>query len=258
MNWRILSIIAAFLIVSVSIIRYVSRRPSVPYQEPEVDTLIVGTNAEYPPLAFVENDQIVGLDIDVIKEVVKRLNKNISFKDMSFSALIPELQIGSIHAIAGGITPSEERSKRVFFTTPHLTDDPLMAVQRPGASPISRGEQLVGKKLIVNQGYTADDYASTIADAEVMRISSPLVSTGLLALQSGKADVYIAARSALMPFFAKQKTNHVSTPIEGTAETYALAVSKKYPNLYTSIQAVITQMMQDGSIEKIKKSWNLS
>ena len=64
---------------------------------PTSNTIIVGTNAEYPPFCFVENDKIVGFDIDIANEVAKRLGKKIEIKDMSWEALIPELLIGKVH-----------------------------------------------------------------------------------------------------------------------------------------------------------------
>ena len=70
------------------------------------NTVIVGTNSEFPPFSFREGDDIIGFDIDVIQEVLKRLNKEIIYKDMPFDALIPEIQVGNIHIIAAGHDPN--------------------------------------------------------------------------------------------------------------------------------------------------------
>ena len=87
------------------------------------DTIIVGTNTECAPFSFKEDDTIVGFDIDVITEVIKRLNKKIVLKDMPFDALIPEIQIGNIHVIAAGMTPTPERAQRTLFTQPHASNE---------------------------------------------------------------------------------------------------------------------------------------
>jgi ABC-type amino acid transport substrate-binding protein len=87
------------------------------------DTIIVGTNTELPPFSFKKDDKVVGFDIDVITEAVKRLNKKIVLKDMPFDELIPEIQIGNIHVIAAGMTPTPEREQRTLFTQPHLSND---------------------------------------------------------------------------------------------------------------------------------------
>ena len=257
MNARSLIILAILIIISFGSIWFASRKPAAPSVEQPIDTLIIGTNAEYPPFSVIENDQIVGFDIDVVQQVATRLNKKFIFKNMSFEALVPELQLGTIHVIAAGISPTEERAQRVFFTQAHFDGDPLVAVQKEGSEPIAKGSQLIGKTVVVNQGYTADQYVTDLGNIEIVRLSSALISMGLMALDSDQADVFVTSKSSLRPFLEKRKTNLVITPIEGTSESSALAVSKKYPNLFASIQTVISDMRNDGTIEALKKKWKL-
>ena len=41
------------------------------------NTLTVGTNAEYKPYCFIDHGDFVGFDIDVAKEIAKRLGKEL-------------------------------------------------------------------------------------------------------------------------------------------------------------------------------------
>lgn len=256
MNQRSFILLAIVAFIGIATLWF-SRKPLTPITNHQDDILIIGTNAEFPPFSYIDNDQIIGFDIDIIKEVAQRLNKKITFMNMSFEALIPELQFGTIHAIAAGMTPTEERAKRVFFTTPHFSGDPLLAIQKKGTSPITKPEQLFNKTIVVNQGYTADTYLTNLGIADIVRLSSPLISTGLLALTSGQADVFVASQSSLQPFLAHQKDHYTVSPIVGTAESSALAVSKKYPSLFTAIQTTISDMIKDGTIATLQKKWNL-
>jgi arginine/lysine/histidine transporter system substrate-binding protein len=258
MNGRTISILILLALITFGGIWFFSRRPVVPAGEPSIESLIIGTNIDYPPFSFIENDQIVGFDIDVARELAKRVNKKFTFTSMSFEALIPELQMGNIHLIAAGMTPTPEREKRALFTTPHLEADPLMAVQKKGTEPITNKEQLKHKTVVVNQGYSSDYYVSDIGDIDMVRISSPLISTGLLTLDGDQADVYVASKSSLQPFLAKKNKNYTITPIKDTGESYALAVSKKYPLLYSSLQSTMNEMLKDGTIATLKQKWNLN
>ncbi len=257
---RLLTIITTIVIIS-GIAWYISKRtPTSHTITPEtVDALIVGTNATFPPFSFEHDNNIVGFDIDIAKEVATRLNKKIVFQNMSFEALIPQIQLGNIHVIAAGMTPTEERAKRLFFTKPHFDKDPLVAIQPRDAQPITTKEQLKDKIVIVNQGYTADRVVSEVPDIkDIIRIASPYVSTCILALQSGKANVYITAQSTAKLYFEQNSNSpFMQTPIQDTEEIYALAVSKKFPTLYTQIQKIITDMNEDGTIQNLKKKWNL-
>ncbi len=61
-----------------------------------LDVWKVGTNAEYPPYCYIDQNQIVGFDMDVVQEVAQRLGKKLIFCDMPFDALIPSLKLHQI------------------------------------------------------------------------------------------------------------------------------------------------------------------
>jgi arginine/lysine/histidine transporter system substrate-binding protein len=223
-----------------------------------LDTIIIGTNAEFQPFAFKEDDAIVGFDIDIITEVFKRLNKNIIIKDMPFDALIPEIQLGNIHVIAGGITPTPERAKRALFTKPHLTGGKLIIVSLKKNPPVADVHDLQGKEVVVNEGYTADSYMSAQPGVFLSRLSSSSVSTGILALKSDRAYAFVTALQSIQPYFNAHGTDDFNiTPIKDTDESSAFAVSKYYPELRDYIQIILDQMEADGTLAALKKKWNL-
>ena len=245
------------LITSIStIILYKAKNRVAPVTES--NTVIVGTNSEFPPFSFKEGDDFTGFDIDVIQEVFKRLKKSILFKDMPFDALIPEIQIGNIQVIAGGITPTEERAQRAFFTRPHLTGNPLVIISLKDGNALTTLADLEGKTVAVNEGYIADSFMSEQPGITLLRLSSALVSDGILALQSNRADAFVAASYSMKPYFEKYNINDFYvTPIANTEESSAFAISKHYPDLRRDIQITLNEMEQDGTLEALKTKWNL-
>jgi polar amino acid transport system substrate-binding protein len=227
---------------------------------PESNSVIVGINSEFPPFSFKDDNDFTGFDIDVIKEVFKRLKKDIIFKDMPFDALIPEIQIGNIQVIAAGITPTDERAKRADFTRPHLTGNPLIIIslKTPDTEQaLTTLDDLRGKKVVVNEGYIADSFMSD-QPVDLLRISSALVGDAMLTLQSGRVDAFVTALHSMKPYFKKYNINDFNvTPIPNTEETSSFAVSKHYPNLYTAIQVMLNEMEQDGTLAALKAKWDL-
>jgi polar amino acid transport system substrate-binding protein len=221
----------------------------------KINVVIVGTNAEYPPFSFIHENQITGFDIDIIKEACARLNKQCEIQDKPFDALIPEVQLGKIHVIAAGMTPTAEREKQVFFTRPHYSGDPLILIS-PKSAPIMSVEELNGKNVIVNEGFTADRYISSLTGPNIKRF--PAVSEGFLALKSGRGDVFVTAESSVQDYFKLHDRNDFEiVPIENQMETYALVVSKKYPELFANLDKIIGDMLEDGTIATLKAKWNL-
>ena len=219
------------------------------------DTLIVGTNAEYPPFCFVKNNQIIGFDIDVAKEITKFLGKKMILKDMSWEALVPELQLGKIHIAAAGMTESPEKAKNVLFTKPYFSGDELVIVS-PKEKPISSLDELKGKTAIVNTGYTADLYMSKIQGIDLLKLGNP--AEAFMALNSNKANAFVSANSAIKPFVDLYGSDSFNiNPIPETNETYSIAVSKKHKKMFKLVEDAIQELIENGTIEDLKKKWEL-
>ena len=250
-----LLIIIAVILAASGIIWYKAKKRIVATSD--VNTIIVGTNAEFQPFSFKENDVITGFDIDVVTEVLKRLGKKMVMKDMPFDALLPEIQLGNIHIIAAGITPTAERAQRALFTRPHLLSDALVIIS-PKDKALTTLDELRNNTVVVNEGYTADTFMSE-QPVNLLRLSSPAVSDGMLALESGRADAFVTAFYPMKPYFSKYDTNAFSiSQIPGTEESSAFAISKHYPELRDYIQATLDRMQEDGTLDSLKKKWNLS
>ncbi len=240
------------LIISIIAFWYTTRKKSVPI---ESNTIIVGTNAEYPPFTFMDNNTIVGFDIDIAREVCRRLGKTMELKDMSFDALIPKIQLGQLHMIAAGMTATPERAQQVLFTKPYLTGDPLLIIALAKNSSVKSVNDLHGKEVVVNEGYTADFYMSSLEGPIIKRLPGP--ADAFLALQSERAYAFVAAQSTVQPFLEQYgKEQFQIVPIEGSSDNYSLVISKYHSNLLLHVQRVLDEMTEDGTLENLKKKWN--
>ena len=222
------------------------------------NAITVGTNSEFPPFSFKSNGKLVGFDIDIANEVCRRLHKNVHFKDMPFDALLPDLLFGNIDFIAAGMSYTAERAERVSFTKPYLTDDPLMVLMLTSSAPhrYITIDDLFGKTVVVNEGYTADLYLSGKPGIHLLRLAAP--SDAFLALKNGRADAFITAESTVKSFLKTQDPSQFqSDAIDGMTETCAIVVSKKNPQLLIEIQSVLDSMAKDGALDQIKTKWKL-
>jgi polar amino acid transport system substrate-binding protein len=222
-------------------------------------TFTVGTNAEFPPFSFIKDGKILGFDIDVAQEVCKRLNKKMQIKDLPFDALIPELTLGQVQFVAAGISYTEDRAKRVFFVKPHLTNDSLIVLGLKKEGTDQKDVVLadvVGKKVIVNDGYTADLYLSNKPGMNLIRLGT--TTDAFMALKSGRADYFVTAKSTFKAYTLQQPVDMFKCNVlVDIPENYSLIVSKKYPAVYEDIQKTIQNMIDDGTLSTIRKKWQL-
>lgn len=221
--------------------------------------IVVGTSADYQPFAFVDpkRNEIVGFDIDVITEVVKRLGKQIEIKDMPFASLVFGLLSGDIDIIAAGMSPSPKRAQTVSFSQAYIEPDPFVIITKKSDTPIQTIEQLQGKRVAVNTGYTAEAYLAERKDIELVRLTNPAES--LMALKSCAIDAFVCARSVAMTMmnqgnFAQELDTVV---IPDTGDGCALALNKKNTEWFAKVNKALQSMIEDGTLQALKAKWNL-
>lgn len=103
-----------------------------PYEKKDVKrpngTLIVGTNAEFPPYESYEEGEIVGIDMDIMQAVCDTLGMEMQVEDMAFDSIISAVATGKVDIGAAGFTVTEERKKNVSFTDTYTTSKQVVVL----------------------------------------------------------------------------------------------------------------------------------
>lgn len=93
-------------------------------------TLVVATNADFPPYESWEEDRIVGIDVDMMQAVCDKLGRELVIENMEFDAIIPAVSSGKADAAAAGMTITEERMEQVAFTQSYATATQVIIVRK--------------------------------------------------------------------------------------------------------------------------------
>ena len=87
----------------------------------EVEGIIkVGVNAEFPPFEYMENDKMLGFDIDLMNYIATRIGYGVEFVNMPFDKLIPAVISGEVDCAISAISQTNERREVVDFSRPYL------------------------------------------------------------------------------------------------------------------------------------------
>lgn len=104
-----------------------------PYVEKDAEhssgTLIMGTNAEFPPYEYYENSRITGIDVDIMRAIADELGMELQIEDMAFDSIIAAVTSGKVDVGAAGFTVTEERKKSVSFSNTYTTSKQVIIVQ---------------------------------------------------------------------------------------------------------------------------------
>ena len=96
-----------------------------PYVKKDIDrsngTLKVGTNAEFPPYEYYEDNKVTGIDMDIMQAIADELGMDMQVEDMQFDSIIAAVSSGKVDVGAAGFTVTEDRQKNVDFTDTYIT-----------------------------------------------------------------------------------------------------------------------------------------
>ncbi|MGM9857813.1 MAG: transporter substrate-binding domain-containing protein [Bacilli bacterium] len=81
------------------------------------NVLVVYTEAGFAPFEYIKGMSIVGVDVEIMQEVGKKLNKKIQFENISFDLIIDIVKEGNLSNVgAAGLSITEERKEKVNFS----------------------------------------------------------------------------------------------------------------------------------------------
>lgn len=107
-----------------------------PYVKKDVDrtkgTLVVATNATFPPYEYYENDAIVGIDMDIMQALCDEMGYDLTIEDMEFDSIITAVQSGKADVGAAGMTVTDERKQNVDFSESYTTAKQVIVVAGEG------------------------------------------------------------------------------------------------------------------------------
>ena len=221
-----------------------------PYVKKDIDrsngTLKVGTNAEFPPYEYYEDNKVTGIDMDIMQAIADELGMDMQVEDMQFDAIIAAVSSGKVDVGASGFTVTEDRKKNVDFTDTYATATQVIIVKED--SEIAGPDDLEGKKIGVQLGTTGDIYASDIKDAEVEQYNKGFEA--VQALTQGKIDAVVIDGEPAKEFVSQTEGLKILDEAF-TEEEYAIAVAKGNDELREQINAALATLKESGKIDEI-------
>lgn len=207
--------------------------------------LIMVTEAGFAPYEYYENGEIVGVDIDIAREIANELGKKLVIKDIDFHSIINEVKTGKADFGAAGISYSDERAKEVDFSINYAVSKQVVIVN--DNSNIKIGD-LENKKIAVQLGSIADTYVTEkYKNAEIVRQKKYLAA--IEDLKTKKVDCVVMDE---LPANEILNSNSGLKILEGslTNDSYGMIVKKGNKELLDAINKVLNKLKNDGTIDK--------
>ena len=243
--------IAAFILSAAIVVALAgcgAKKDSGKSSSDKTETLVMGTNATFPPYEYVDdNNKIVGIDAEIAQAIADKLGMKLEIKDMEFDSLIPAVKSDSIDVVLAGMTVTDERKQSVDFSDSYSKGVQVIIVKE--GSDIKSADDLKGKKIGVQSGTTCDSYCTTdFGQENVKQFSNG--SLAVAALANGQVDCVVIDNEPAKNYVAAN-TGLKILDTEYVTEDYAIAVSKDNPDLLKKINTALKELKEAGKIDEI-------
>jgi len=217
-------------------------------------TIRIAVGLDFQPFGGVGPDmKPMGYDIDVANHVGEKLGLDVELVPVINSNRIPYLQTDKVDVIISTLGKTAEREKVIDFTSPYG----LMfnAVFAPANIEIKALTDLAGKTIGVTRGTIVDIELTKIvpSDAIIKRFEDEDKTTS--AFLSNQVDAIGTVDLAIK---ALNKRNPARVPevkvIINRSPLY-VGLSKGEPELRNAVDAILSEMKVDGSLDAISQKW---
>ena len=207
--------------------------------------LVLVTEAGFAPYEYYENGEIVGVDIDIAKEIANKLDKKLVIKDVAFDSIINEVKTGKADIGAAGISYSDERAKQVDFTINYATSRQVVIVGED--SDINSVNDISNKAIAVQLGSVADSYVTeNFPNARVVRQKKYLAA--IEDLSTKKVDCVVMDE---LPAYEMVNSNPGLKILDGqlASDSYGMVVQKGNTELLEAVNEVLEELISSGKID---------
>lgn len=219
------------------------------------EVLIVG-HTDYPPFGMLDAGKSVGFDIDMAKELTKRLGVQLETKYIDWDSKQFELDNKNIDAIWNGFTITPEREQEVTFTKPYF-DNHIVMMSLKGNTYESLADlkdKIVGVEL-QSSGQIALEEQTDVSHSIQAMMKYTSVSEALMALKAGGIDVIVVDENFARYISAKESELYEISKARFNPENYGIGLRKGSNALATKMDEIIDEMIAGGSASEISKKW---
>lgn len=210
----------------------------------EKDKLVLVTEAGFAPYEYYSNGQIIGVDIDIAREIAKYLDKELVIKDVAFDSIINEIKTNKSDIGAAGISYTEERAKEVSFTINYASSKQVIIVNKD--SSITDSNTLQGK-VAVQLGTTADTYLTeNYPNITIIREKKFLAA--IQDLKDKKVDAVVMDE---LPAKKLVTDDMIILQQPLVVDNYGMVVSFYNQELLEACNNVIEKMKNNGEIDTL-------
>lgn len=225
----------------------------------ETKQLRIASEGARPPFNYFDgSNQLAGFEIDLTREMCRRMKAECSFVAQDWESLIPGLTAKQYDLIVAAMEITDERLAKIAFSKPYAYT-PSALIARHGASPASADPNaLKGMEIGVEadspqQAYVEDKYKGS----EIHRYAT--LEEAMLDLAEGRIEVVAEDKLVASEFLKNRKEGRCCRIVADLPRDAAYfgaglgyGLRKDEVELKTALDKALDEIVADGTYKSIR------
>ncbi|MGR3455248.1 transporter substrate-binding domain-containing protein [Pseudooceanicola sp.] len=212
------------------------------------DTVRLGTEGAYPPFNIIDdNGEVGGFEREVGDELCARAELTCEWVTNDWDSIIPNLVSGNYDVIIAGMSITDERDEVIDFTQNYFP---------PASSAYVAMDEGVDLEGGVVAAQTATIQANHVAETGATLVEFATPDETVAAVRNGEADAVFADKDYLKPIVEESggELMFVGEDVQ-LGGGVGLGLRESDTELKEKLDAAITSMKEDGSLNELLKKW---
>lgn len=217
--------------------------------------IIVAMEGTWAPWTYHdENDQLVGYDVEVARNIAEKLGVEVNFAEGEWDGLLAGLDSGRYDIMVNGVDIDEARSEKYDFSTPYAYNRTAVIVSGDNDS-IQSMEDLNGKSTANTLNSTYANVAESYG-AEVTGVDDFIQTIELL--NSGRIDATLNAEVSYYDYMAQHPDANVKIACidpQSTQVAIPMRKGEESAALVSAINDALAEMAEDGTLTELSMKY---
>lgn len=228
--------------------------------------LVAAIVPNYPPFEYKdpESDKLMGFDVDLGEALAAKLGVKLEWQETSFDQMMSALTTHRVDVILSGMTDLPARREAVNFLD-YITTGPQFYTLKARAGQFASMDALCGKLVGTSRRTSFPNDIANWSNENCVKAGKPAIkvvgtdgsSDARMQLKQNRIDAAVQGGETL-PYQNSVEQN-VYAPIGQPfmSQYTAIGMAKDNPALNAALTTAFTQLVADGTYQKILVKWGL-
>jgi ABC-type amino acid transport substrate-binding protein len=236
------------------------------HAETKVQTLTpgvlrVGTYFVNPPFEFISKGRKIGFEVDLMKEIARRLRLRPVFVNTQWEVILQQMQEGRYDCIVGGITITPARSRVLAWSDPYMTTTLSLIVNAVKSPAIENLADLKDAAVGVQAATTDYDAAISMRQRGEIRVVKVYpfarIAEAITDLSAGRITAVMKVYPVAAWLTRKTPGLKIAAQVPDDPQPLGIGFSTGNPALLAAVNRALEEIERDGSGARLARKWNV-